>query len=153
MTATVLSPAADPIPGVVAGAPNLLLRAEGAAVLAASLAAYGWVGGSWWVLLGLFLLPDLFMLGYLRGPKVGAAVYNLGHSYVVTGAVVALGLGAGWPGVTAVGLVWTAHVGFDRMLGYGLKYGRGFGASHLSDGNAEARSLGGTSRADAAKRS
>jgi hypothetical protein len=134
MTATLPFPAARSAPGVVAGAPNLLLRAEGAAVLTGSLVAYGWLGGSWWVLAALFLAPDLFMLGYLRGPRIGAAVYNLGHSYVVTLGVVALGLGAGWPGLAAVGLIWTAHIGFDRMLGYGLKYARGFKATHLSDG-------------------
>jgi hypothetical protein len=133
MTATLSLPAERPAEGVVAGAPNLILRAEGAAVLVASAVAYGWVGGSWWVFALLFLAPDLFMLGYLRGPRLGAAVYNLGHSYAVTLAVVGLGLAAGWPGMAAVGLIWTAHVGFDRMLGYGLKYGRGFGASHLSD--------------------
>lgn len=136
MTTTVLVPDESPVRGVVGGAPNRLLRAEGTTVFVGALVAYGWVGGSWWVLGALFLLPDLFMLGYVRGPRVGAAVYNLGHTYVVTLGVVALGLGAGWPGLVAVGLVWTAHVGFDRMLGYGLKYGLGFRASHLSDGEA-----------------
>jgi hypothetical protein len=137
MPTTVLPSATPSGAEAVAGAPNLLLRVEGAAVLAASLIAYGWLGGSWWVLAALFLAPDLFMLGYLRGPRVGAAVYNLGHTYAVTLTLVGLGLWAGWTGLTAAGLIWTAHIGFDRMLGYGLKYARGFNASHLSDGGAE----------------
>jgi hypothetical protein len=30
-----------------------------------------------------------------------------------------------------VACIWAAHVGFDRMLGYGLKYGTSFGDTHL----------------------
>jgi hypothetical protein len=122
--------------GVVTGAPNLILRAEGAAVLAAATAAFAATGTSWWVFAALFLAPDLSMLGYLAGPRAGAAVYNLGHTYVVTLAVLGLGLWAGAPMLAALGLIWTAHVGFDRMMGYGLKMGRGFKATHLSDGTA-----------------
>ena len=32
--------------------------------------------------------------------------------------------------LTAGALVWLAHVGFDRMCGFGLKYGR-FGHTHM----------------------
>ena len=120
--------------GVVTGAPNSILRAEGAAVLAASAAGYVTTGAGWWLFAVLFLAPDLFMLGYLAGPRVGAAVYNAGHTYAVTLAVVGLGLWTGAPLVAAVGLIWTAHIGFDRMLGYGLKQARGFKATHLSAG-------------------
>jgi hypothetical protein len=27
--------------------------------------------------------------------------------------------------------IWIAHIGFDRALGYGLKYGSGFTHTHL----------------------
>lgn len=134
MTATPTLPRSDAaaMHGPVVGAPNLILRAEGAAELAVATLAYGWIGGSWWLFAALFLAPDLFMLGYLRGPRLGAAVYNLGHSTALALPVAALGLAAGWPGVAALGLIWTAHIGFDRMLGYGLKYAGGFRATHLS---------------------
>ena len=36
-----------------------------------------------WAFLILFLIPDLSMVGYLRGPVLGARVYNLAHTYVV----------------------------------------------------------------------
>jgi hypothetical protein len=66
---------------------------------------------------------------------VGAVAYNAVHSYAgpLLLAVAALGADAG--GTTAVtlavALTWGAHIGFDRMLGYGLKYGTGFGETHL----------------------
>ncbi|MDU3890869.1 MAG: DUF4260 family protein [Serratia liquefaciens] len=28
-------------------------------------------------------------------------------------------------------LIWGAHIGFDRALGYGLKYASGFADTHL----------------------
>jgi hypothetical protein len=101
--------------------------------LAAAVTAYAALGGNWWLFAGLFLAPDLFMLGYLRGPRMGAAIYNLGHSHVTALAVVALGWVWAMPVVLSVGLIWVAHIGFDRAMGYGLKYARGFKATHLSD--------------------
>jgi len=58
-------------------------------------------------------------------------IYNLAHSYVGPVALIALGLLADMPVALAVGLIWCAHIGFDRMLGYGLKYTSGFAATHL----------------------
>ena len=31
----------------------------------------------------------------------------------------------------ALALIWIAHIGLDRALGYGLKYATGFGDTHL----------------------
>lgn len=118
--------------GAVTGAPNLILRAEGLAVLVAACWTYAVTGGSWWLFALLFLAPDLSMLGYAWGSRVGAIVYNLGHTYLAPGLFLALGLWAAWPLGTALGLIWAAHVGFDRMLGYGLKYPWAFKATHLS---------------------
>jgi len=116
--------------GVVTGAPNLIRRAEGAGVLVAACWAYGAVGGSWWLFAVLFLAPDLSMLGYLRGARMGAVGYNLGHSYLGPLLLLAVGQGAGL--ATGLGLIWAGHIGFDRMLGYGLKYPWAFKATHLS---------------------
>lgn len=118
--------------GAVIGQPLLYLRAEGAAVLVASIAAYGQFGQGWILFAVLFFLPDLSMAGYLGNPRLGATLYNIGHTYLITLGLVALGLGIGQPIVTAVGLIWTAHIGFDRMLGYGLKYPDAFKATHLN---------------------
>ena len=116
---------------LVAGAPRLILRMEGAALLAGCVAGYAVLGGSWWVFAALFLLPDVFMLGYLLDSRRGAALYNLGHSTAVPGLVIAAGLLMRSDMATAAGLVWLAHVGFDRAVGYGLKYSDGFRHTHL----------------------
>ena len=120
--------------GTVTGAPNLILRAEGLAVLVASVWAYGEVGAGWTLFAALILAPDLSMLGYLAGPRVGAAVYNAAHTYVLPLMLLALGQVGAVPLLTAVGLIWAAHIGVDRLMGYGLKYARGFKATHLSAG-------------------
>ena len=111
------------------GHPRAWLRLEGAAAVGVAVAAYA-AGGHSWVVFGLlFFLPDISFLAYLAGPRFGAACYNCVHSYAVPVAVGAvlhlLGAGVGVP------LVWAAHVGFDRSLGYGLKYPGGFGHTHL----------------------
>lgn len=117
--------------GVVHGAPRLLLRLEGAAVLAAASVAYAQVGGGWGLFALLFLAPDLSMLGYLAGRRAGAAVYNLGHSYLAPGALGAAGLALELPMLMSIALIWVAHIGFDRAVGYGLKYATAFKHTHL----------------------
>ena len=108
-----------------------LLRLENAALAALAIGLY-WHGGASWLLFALlFLAPDITFVAYLRGPKFGAIVYNAAHSWVgpvLTGA-------AGWlfdqPLVVSVALIWAAHIGFDRALGYGLKHQSGFSDTHL----------------------
>ena len=119
-------------PAVVAGVPNLVLRAEGAMLLAASVAGYAQTGAGWGLFALLFLVPDVFMLGYLRGPRLGSVVYNVGHSTILPFGMIGLGLMLPGTRVLPVGLIWLAHVGFDRAVGYGLKYASGFKQTHLS---------------------
>ena len=71
------------------------------------------------------------MLGYLAGPRIGAAAYNAVHSYVgpIILLVGAVTLGA--PIGIAIALIWSAHIGIDRALGFGLKYPEGFAFTHL----------------------
>ncbi len=111
--------------------PAVMLRAEGAAMLAGGAALYWLNGGSWWLFALLLLAPDVSMAGYLAGPRVGAAVYNVFHSYPLPAALGIFGLLAGAPLAVGVALVWFAHIGMDRMLGYVLKYGCGFKDTHL----------------------
>ncbi len=117
--------------GAVAGGVAVLLRLEGLAVFAAALAVYSHLGASWLAFAALFLAPDLAMAAYLGGPRLGASVYNLAHSYVAPLALGAAGVALGSPVAPAIALVWIAHIGFDRALGFGLKYATGFGDSHL----------------------
>jgi hypothetical protein len=108
-----------------------ILRAEAAAGLAAALSAYVACGGGWALLASLFLTPDIAMLGYLRGPRIGAMAYNLAHWSVPAAALAAAGLWTDTSLATQAGLIWLAHIAFDRMMGYGLKLPTAFGLTHL----------------------
>ena len=81
----------------------------------------------WW----LFLAPDLFMLGYLANPRIGSAFYNLEHTLVWPIALLLLSLALPAPQLAPYGLIWLSHLGFDRMLGFGLKYPTNFRDTHL----------------------
>jgi hypothetical protein len=118
--------------GSAKGAPRVILRLEGAAALIGASVAYAALGGRWGWFAALFLLPDLSMLGYLAGKKWGAISYNAAHSYLGPASLAAMGAMTGAHGALLAAAIWTAHVGFDRMLGYGLKYASGFGDTHLS---------------------
>lgn len=71
------------------------------------------------------------MVGYLGGTRLGAFAYNLAHSTPLPAAVIAPGWWQHEPLVLALGLVWLAHIGMDRALGYGLKYNGHFRPTHL----------------------
>ena len=86
--------------------PAAMLRVEGATMLAGSVLLYWANGGSWWLFALLLLAPDLSMLGYLAGPRVGAVVYNAFHSYPLPAALGLVGLFVGAPlAVGSVGVV------------------------------------------------
>jgi hypothetical protein len=107
------------------------LRLEGLAAAALSAVFYARTGASWWLFAGLWIVPDLSLLGYLAGPGWGARIYNAIHSYVTpaTLAVSAMLLRA--PALVPIALIWFNHIGVDRLLGYGLKYPAGFAWTHL----------------------
>lgn len=115
--------------GAVIGSVRTWLRAEGLAALAVALLLYMRGDYSWRLFALLFLAPDLSFAGYLAGPRVGAAIYNALHSYVGPLVLAVVLLATGRP--AAVPLIWAAHIGFDRLLGYGLKYPSRFGDTHL----------------------
>ena len=108
----------------------LLQRLEGLAAAGLGIAAYIWLGQSWWMFALLILAPDLAMLGYLRSPRLGALTYNLGHTYAAPALLAVAGLVLG-PLAYGLAAIWMAHIGFDRLLGYGLKLETGFEQTHL----------------------
>ena len=112
--------------------PQLLLHLEGAAVLVFSLFAYRWNSGGWIQFLLLFLLPDLSMIGYVGNVRVGAMTYNVVHSYVGPFLLAGFSVGTGHHTWLLFSLIWFAHIGLDRMLGFGLKYPTRFQDTHLN---------------------
>ena len=111
--------------------PRLLLHLEGAVVFVAATALYFHEGYAWWLYLLLALAPDLSFLGYLAGPRIGSLVYNAAHTFALPVALGAVGVLADVDGLVAVTLIWIAHIGADRALGYGLKYPSAFKDTHM----------------------
>jgi Domain of unknown function (DUF4260) len=118
-------------PGAVTGGVKILLRLEGLTLFVGMLVLYAAWGGSWWIFAVLFLAPDLSFLAYLAGAETGAVFYNAAHSYMVPVALMTLGFGFAGPLMLSIAMIWLAHIGFDRALGYGLKYSAGFSFTHL----------------------
>ncbi|MCF3972444.1 DUF4260 domain-containing protein [Paracoccus salsus] len=113
--------------------PVLWQRIEGALVFAGAIALTGVTQPGWplWVWPLALLAPDISMLGYLGGARIGAVIYNAAHLYANGLILALLGLLTGQPTLIAAGGIWMAHVGFDRALGYGLKTSAGFRVTHL----------------------
>jgi hypothetical protein len=108
-----------------------LLKAEEIATLIISILAFHYIGLSWWLFSALFFAPDLSMIGYWAGPKIGAWLYNLFHHKAIALLILTLGYGMEWPVCTGIGIIFLAHASFDRLLGYGLKYETQFKDTHL----------------------
>ncbi len=108
-------------------------RLEGACICLSALVLFVVLddGIAWWLAVVLFLAPDISFAGYLAGSRFGAVAYNLVHVYAFGIVLLTVGLGLGAPVVAALGALWVAHAGFDRMLGYGLKSPEGFNVTHL----------------------
>jgi hypothetical protein len=107
------------------------LRIEGLAAFVAGFALYASSGGEWPWFFALLLVPDLSMAGYAAGPTPGALVYNAVHNWAVGLAIVGLGLAVGATPLVLAGAILVAHVGMDRVAGYGLKHPTGFRDTHL----------------------
>lgn len=117
--------------GAVTGRVRTWLRAEGFAALAIASVLYAGTGRGWGLFAVLFLAPDLSFVAYTGGPCVGTAAYNALHSYVGPLALALLARATGQAALLPWAYVWAAHIGFDRLVGYGLKYPTGFGDTHL----------------------
>jgi hypothetical protein len=111
--------------------PKLLLHVEGAAILILCVFFYHQLHAGWLLFAILFLAPDLFMLGYLANVRIGSAVYNFAHTCITPGILLAIAYLAVRPQLFPIALIWTAHIGFDRLLGFGLKYPSNFKDTHL----------------------
>ncbi len=90
------------------------------------------VGGfPWYWLVIFFFVFDLSAVGYFINPKVGAIVYNIGHSLIGPGLLAMVYIGTTNDAILFVTLVWLFHIFVDRALGYGLKHTTSFHHTHL----------------------
>lgn len=116
--------------GAVEGGVRIWLRVEGLMLLAASLSWYAASDLMWGWFALLFLAPDVSFAAYLAGPRVGAIGYNIAHSLTLPLLLAVAGV-AVLVELLPVAATWIAHIGFDRALGYGLKYETAFADTHL----------------------
>lgn len=112
--------------------PGRLLRLEGLALFIGALVVYFELDFGWVLLVVLFLAPDLSFTGYLAGPRVGSWIYNAAHTTVGPIALAVVGVLGDTDWCVQLALIWLAHIGLDRLLGYGLKYPTAFKDTHLS---------------------
>jgi hypothetical protein len=111
--------------------PRLLLRFEGLVLFAAAIALYLREDFSILALALLFLAPDLSFVGLAGGTRVGAVTYDAVHTYVGPVLLASVSILAEWNFGVQLGLIWLAHIGLDRALGYGLRYPDAFRETHL----------------------
>ena len=111
--------------------PRWLLHWEGACVLTSTVILYRAGHFHWWLFAVLLLAPDLAMLGYLWNVRIGAAIYNLAHTEAGPVLLLIVSIVTPLPGLELYALIWLAHLGLDRMLGFGLKYPTQFPDTHL----------------------
>jgi hypothetical protein len=117
--------------GETIGNIRIILRLEVLLVMVAAMLAYDKFGAAWSTFAWFFLVPDISFLGYLAGARVGAICYNAAHSYIGALACLIASQLIASPVLLTIGIIWCAHIGFDRALGYGLKYATGFKFTHL----------------------
>jgi hypothetical protein len=118
-------------PGFPPAEVSVLLRIEGLAAFAVAVVAFYATGGNWWLFAALILAPDLSALAFLAGYLTGARTYNIAHTYSLPAALGGVAWLSGTTWLISVALIWIAHIGIDRVLGYGLRYPALENATHL----------------------
>lgn len=101
-------------------------------MLVAACVSYRALGASWVRFALLFLVPDLSLLGFALGKSIGAVIYDAGHTYICPFVLALVAYLAGWPSLFPLCLIWVGHIGFDRLLGFGLRYASDSKSTHLN---------------------
>lgn len=109
-----------------------ILHLEGLIFFIIALFFYTQLRGNWLLFILLLFTPDISMIGYIKNKKAGAILYNLVHNYILATGIIALGIFFLKNNfATQIDLILFAHVGLDRLIGYGLKYQTAFKDTHL----------------------
>lgn len=112
---------------------RLLIRGEEVMMFLLGTYLFSLLDYSWWWFFGLILAPDIGMLGYLMGNKIGATGYNLFHHKGLALVIYLLGIYLSVPLCQLLGIILFSHASLDRIFGYGLKYEKGFKFTHLGE--------------------
>lgn len=110
---------------------NSLLKLEEIAIFSLCVFLFNKLNFAWWWFPSLLLLPDIGMIGYAINPKIGAFTYNLLHHRLIAAIVAFYALTYGNEYGQLLAIILFAHISFDRILGYGLKYEDSFNNTHL----------------------
>lgn len=108
-----------------------LLKLEEAAIFLLAIYLFSTLDFAWWWFPALLFVPDIGMIGYLFNPKIGAFIYNLFHHRLLAASVAFYGLVFENEYWVLAGIILFAHISFDRMMGYGLKFNDSFHHTHL----------------------
>lgn len=108
-----------------------LLRLEEVAQFALAIFLFSQLPYAWWVFPACILLPDISILAYIAGPKIGAMVYNFFHHKLVGIVLIILGYALIEPIIGLIGIILFGHSAMDRIFGFGLKYQDNFKNTHL----------------------
>ena len=109
------------------------LKLEELAKLGLGIFAFYFLDFSWWWFIGLFLVPDIGAIGYVFNNKIGAFLYNVFHHQGLAILFWLVGIHLHFQVLQLIGVILFSHSAFDRILGYGLKYEKGFKFTHLGE--------------------
>lgn len=112
---------------------NQLIRIEYGLAFILSLYIYLQLDFPIWLFFVLLFVPDITMIGYALNNKIGAIVYNFGHSFILPFIFVTGYFAFSKKYLLLIAIIWIAHIFMDRCLGFGLKYQEGFKKTHLQD--------------------
>lgn len=112
-------------------APKVILHLEGLVLLATTIVFYARLDFAWSLFWLLLLSPDLSLVPYLINRNWGTHVYNVMHTLALPAMLIAYAFATDWTIGIQLALIWLAHIGMDRSVGYGLKYNDSFGDTHL----------------------
>jgi hypothetical protein len=112
---------------------NTILKLEELAMFALSIFLFAQLHFAWWWYLVFILSPDISMIGYAVNNKVGAILYNIFHHKGLSIVVYILGFYLHNEYLQFAGIILFGHSSMDRMMGYGLKYFKGFKFTHLGE--------------------
>jgi len=97
-----------------------LLKIEELAQVLLSVYLFSLLPFAWWVFPVFFFAPDVSLIGYVVGARIGAIGYDLvHHKAIAIGAYVVGGM-FGIPLLSLIGVLLLGHASLDRVLGYGL---------------------------------